>query len=42
MQKEYFRPEENTKPSHCNYATFYTKNFLLIFYLFKVSLNNYA
>ena len=27
MQKEYFCPEENTKPSHCNYATFYTKIF---------------
>jgi len=27
MQKEYFCPEENTKPSHCNCATFYTKIF---------------
>ena len=27
MQKDYFCPEENTKPSHCNCATFYTKNF---------------
>ena len=27
MQKEYFCPEENTKPSDCNCATFYTKIF---------------
>ena len=27
MQKEYFYPEENTKPSHRNCATFYTKIF---------------
>ena len=27
MQKVYFCPEENTKPSHCNCATFYTKIF---------------
>ena len=27
MQKVYFCPEENTKPSDCNYATFYTKIF---------------
>ena len=27
MQKKYFCPEENTKPSDCNCATFYTKNF---------------
>ena len=27
MQKLYFRPEENTKPSDSNYATFYTKIF---------------
>ena len=27
MQKEYFCPEENTKPSHRNCATFYTKIF---------------
>ena len=27
MQKDYFCPEENTKPSHCNCATFYTKLF---------------
>jgi len=25
MQKEYICPEENTKPSDCNCATFYTK-----------------
>ena len=27
MQKGYFCPEENTKPSNSNFATFYTKNF---------------
>ena len=27
MQKEYFCPEENIKPSDCNCATFYTKIF---------------
>ena len=27
MQKEYFCPEENTKPFDCNCATFYTKIF---------------
>ena len=27
MQKVYFCPEENTKPSDCNCATFYTKIF---------------
>ena len=27
MQKLYFCPEENTKPSDCNCATFYTKIF---------------
>ena len=27
MQKEYFCPEENTKPSDCKFATFYTKIF---------------
>ena len=27
MQKVYFCPEENIKPSHCNCATFYTKIF---------------
>jgi len=27
MQKVYFCPEENTKPSDCDYATFYTKIF---------------
>jgi len=27
MQKLFFCPEENTKPFHCNYATFYTKIF---------------
>ena len=27
MQKGYFCPEENTKPSDCNCATFYTKIF---------------
>ena len=27
MQKIYFCPEENTKPSDCNCATFYTKIF---------------
>ena len=27
MQKIYFCPEENIKPSHCNCATFYTKIF---------------
>ena len=27
IQKENFCPEENTKPSHRNYATFYTKIF---------------
>jgi len=27
MQKEYFCPEENIKPSDRNYATFYTKIF---------------
>ena len=27
MQKVYFCPEGNTKPSHCNCATFYTKIF---------------
>ena len=27
MQKIYFCPEENTKPSNCNCATFYTKIF---------------
>ena len=27
MQKEYFCPEENIKPSHRNCATFYTKIF---------------
>jgi len=27
MQKEYFCPEENIKPSHCNCATYYTKIF---------------
>ena len=27
MQKVYFCPEENTKPSDCNFATFYTKIF---------------
>ena len=27
MQKEYYCPEGNTKPSDCNCATFYTKIF---------------
>ena len=27
MQKKYFCPEENIKPSDCNCATFYTKIF---------------
>ncbi len=36
MQKEYFCPEENTKPSDCNFATFYTKFF--INFLFDQSL----
>jgi len=36
MQKEYFCPEENTKPSDCNCATFYTKIF--INFLFDQSL----
>ncbi len=38
MQKVYFCPEENTKPSNCNCATFYTKifiNFLFVQSLIK-------
>ena len=32
MQKLYFCPEENTKPSDSNCATFYTKNFYNFFF----------
>jgi len=35
MQKEYFCPEENTKPSASNCATFYTK----IFYRISINLS---
>ena len=31
MQKVYFCPEGNIKPSHCKCATFYTKNFYQFF-----------